>query len=151
SHFRALSVLADSLPRAAPARAFVFRAGYGVLPLLLRTRWPAAQVVAQERDLLESAFIRKNAPGVEVRETLFPADGMSPRSFELVLGELSAPAGPAVAARELNDAADLLAPGGQALILASEKQVREWLPRGPGPTVLLTREGASVLRISRPR
>jgi 16S rRNA G1207 methylase RsmC len=151
SHFRALSVLADSLPRAAPARAFVFRAGYGALPLLLKSRWPASQVVAQERDLLEAAFIRKNAPGVEVRETLFPAEGISPHSFDLVLGELSSPAGPAVAARELKEAAELLAPGGQALVLASEKQVGEWELRSARATVLLTREGASVLRISRSR
>ena len=43
----------------------------------------------------------------------------------------------------------------EALILASEKQEREWFPkvapRGAALTVLLRREGASVLRISRPR
>ncbi|MCA1829548.1 MAG: hypothetical protein LC689_21705, partial [Myxococcales bacterium] len=151
SHFRMLSLLADSLPRVAPARALVFRAGYGILPLLLSTRFPQAKVVAQERDLLEAEFIRRNAPGVEVRETLFPADGLPARTFDLILGELSAPAGPAVAARELKEAEGLLAPGGQALVLCSEKQEREWLRKGAAPTVLLRREGASVLRISRSR
>jgi 16S rRNA G1207 methylase RsmC len=151
SHFKALSLLADSLPRNAPASALVFRAGYGVLPLLLTTRYPRARVVAQERDLLETDFIRRNAPSAEVRETIFPADGLEPRTFDLVLGELHAPAGPDVAARELRDAAELLAPGGQALVLASEKQEREWLARRGPATVLLRREGASVLRISRSR
>jgi 16S rRNA G1207 methylase RsmC len=159
AHQRALSVLADSLPRAAPARALSFRAGYGALPLFLKSRFPQAEVVAQERDLLDTAFLRKNSRAlsleVSVRETLFPAEGLTPRSFSLVTGELSAPAGPAVAARELREALDLLAPGGESLILASEKQERDWLPqaapKGAALTVLLRREGASVLRISRSR
>jgi 16S rRNA G1207 methylase RsmC len=155
THLRALSALAESLPRAAPSHALAFRAGYGALPLLLKQRYPRAHVVAQERDLLDAAFLRRNASALgfslEVRESLFPADGLDKHSFDLVAGELSSPAGPAVAARELQEAADLLAPSGQALVLASEKQEREWLhdvsPRG-GLTVLLRREGASVLRIS---
>src|SRR5207248_5272915 len=129
SHQGALQVLADSLPRIAPARMLAFRAGYGALPLLLTSRFPRGAVVAQERDLLDAAVLRRNAPGVDVRETLFPADGLPPRSFDLVVGELSSPADPAVAARELQEAADLLAPGGQALVLSSEKQEREWLPK----------------------
>ena len=101
--------------------------------------------------------MRRNARSlglsVDVRETLFP--GAGPERFALVTGELSSPAGPAVAARELQEAVDLLAPGGQALVLSSEKQEREWLPKaapkGAALTVLLRREGASVLRISRSR
>jgi 16S rRNA G1207 methylase RsmC len=159
AHPRALLLLADALPRKAPARALVFRAGYGALPLLLKSRFPQAEVVAQERDLLDAAFLRRNARAlgreVHVRETLFPAAGLEGSLFDLVLGELSAPAGPAVAARELQEAADLLVPGGEGLVLASEKQEREWLPKaspkGARLTVLLRREGASVLRISRSR
>ena len=156
SHRRALLALADSLPRAPPLRALAFRAGYGALPLALKARFPQAEVTAQERDLLDAAFLRRNARAlflpVEVRETLFPADGLSPASFDLVAGELSSPAGPAVAARELQEAADSLSPRGEALVLASEKQERDWLPqaapKGASLTVLLRREGASVLRIS---
>ena len=159
AHQRALAVLADSLPRAAPKRALVFRAGYGAVPLFLKSRFPQAEVTAQERDLLDAAFLRRNAQAlglpVLVRETLFPAQGLAARSFGLVVGELSSPAGPGVAARELKEAADLLLPGGEALILASEKQEREWFPkaapRGAALTVLLRREGSSVLRISRSR
>ena len=159
SHLARLALLEESLPRAPPSRALAFRAGYGAVPLLLRSRYPAAEVIAQERDLLDAAFLRRNAQAlglpVEVRETLFPSEAGSPGSFGLVLGELSSPAGAAVAARELRDASGLLAPGGEALILATEKQEREWLPsaapRGTALTVLLRREGASVLRISRKR
>jgi 16S rRNA G1207 methylase RsmC len=159
AHLGALRALADSLPRAPPARALAFRAGYGALPLLLKSRFPGAEVHAQERDLLEAAFLRRNARalGLQVlaRETLFPAEGLEAASFGLVVGELSSPAGPAVAALELQQAADLLLPGGESLVLASGKQEREWLPkaapRGAHLTVLLRREGASVLRISRSR
>ena len=103
--------------------------------------------------------MRRNARNlalpIEVRETLFHADGLEPGSFSLVVGELSSPAGPLVAARELQDSADLLAAGGEALIVATEKQERDWFP-GAAPkkaalTLLLRRQGASVLRISRPR
>lgn len=159
AHPRLLSVLAESLPRTAPARALCFRSGYGALPLHLKSLHPRTEVIAQDRDLLDAAFLRRNARAlslpVEVRETLFPADGLSRGSFPLVVGELSSPAGAAVAARELQETADLLAPGGEALILATSKQEREWLPqaapKGAATTLLLRREGASVLRISRPR
>jgi 16S rRNA G1207 methylase RsmC len=158
-HSRLLTALAESLPRTLPRRALAFRAGYGALPLHLKSRYPASRVFAQERDLLDAAFLRRNARDlglpVEVRETLFPADGLEPRSFSLVVGELSSPAGPLVAARELQDCADLLAPGAEALILATEKQERDWLPEAAPKkaalTLLLRRQGASVLRISRPR
>jgi 16S rRNA G1207 methylase RsmC len=157
AHLRMLSILAESLPRAAPRRALAFRAGYGALPLFLKQRFPETEVVAQERDLLDAEFLRRNARAlglaVEVRETLLPAEAAGKQTFPLVVGELSSPAGPAVAARELQEAADLLSAGGHALVLASEKQEREWLPqaapRGASLTLLLRREGASILRLSR--
>lgn len=156
-HLPRLRLLAESLPRAAPRRALSFRAGYGAVPLLLRSRYPSTEVVAQERDLLETAFLRRNAAAlglsVDVREALFPSEACAPASCDLVVGELSSPAGAAVAARELRDAAELLSTRGEALILATAKQEREWLPQsrleGASLAVLLRREGASVLRISR--
>ncbi len=152
AHAARLAVLADALPRAAPASVLCFRAGYGALPLFVKSRWPGAQVVAQDRDLLDTDFLRRNARAlgleVQVREALFPGDG----PFALVLGELSPAAGEAVAARELKEALALLAKGGQALVLLSEKMEREWLPQavpgGAQASILLRREGASVLRIS---
>jgi len=158
-HASLLAALAGSLPRSAPRRALAFRAGYGALPLHLKARHPAAEVVAQERDLLDAAFLRRNARAlgldVQVRETLFPAEGLLPGSFSLVAGELSAPAGRDVAAQELREAAGLLAEGGEALVVLTEKQEREWLPsfapKNASLTVLLRRGGASVLRIRGPR
>jgi 16S rRNA G1207 methylase RsmC len=157
SHLRWLSILAESLPRTVRGPVLSFRAGYGALPLHLASRYPAAQVLAQDRDLLDAAFTRRNARALglplEVRETLLPADGLSRGTLALVAGELSSSAGVAVAARELQDAHDLLAPRGEALILATRKQEEEWLPEatptGASLAVLLRREGASVLRISR--
>jgi 16S rRNA G1207 methylase RsmC len=155
AHPRALALLADSLPQKPPRRALAFRAGYGALPLHLKSRFPQAEVIAQERDLLDAAFVRRNARAlkleVQVRESLFPADAQEPGSFSLVVGEWSAPAGREVSARELREAAALLEEGGEALLLSTEKQEREWLAKSARASVLLRREGASVLRISRPR
>ena len=71
-----------------------------------------------------------------------------------VVGESSAPAGPLVFARELREARDLCAPGGEAVISITEKQAREWLPEAAErsfATILARRERACLLRISRPR
>jgi hypothetical protein len=154
-HLPLLSVLAQALPRKAPKTALVFRAGYGALPLALKARYPACAVTAQERDLLDAAFLRRNAAALslpaDVQETLFPGQAGREGSYALVCGELSSPAGQGVAVRELKEAAALLAEGGEALILVTEKQEREWLQGTPHATILLRREGACVLRISRPR
>jgi 16S rRNA G1207 methylase RsmC len=154
-HLPFLSVLAQALPRKAPKSALVFRAGYGPLPLALKARYPSCEVTAQERDLLDAAFLRRNSASLrlplQVRETLFPALPGNTEKYALVCGELSAPAGKAVAVRELKEAHSLLAEGGEALILVTEKQEREWLQGTPNATILLRREGACVLRISRPR
>jgi 16S rRNA G1207 methylase RsmC len=154
-HLPSLSVLAQALPRKAPKNALVFRAGYGPLPLALKSRYPACEVTAQERDLLDAAFLRRNAGSLglpmEVRETLFPLEAGTLGKYALVCGELSAPAGQKVAVRELKDAQALLAEGGEALILVTEKQEREWLQGTPNATILLRRDGVCVLRISPPR
>jgi len=88
---------------------------------------------------------------LQVRETLFPALPGEAGKYALVCGELSAPAGKGVAVRELKEAHSLLAEGGEALILVTEKQEWEWLQGTPNATILLRREGACVLRISRAR
>jgi 16S rRNA G1207 methylase RsmC len=162
-HLEALAVLLEALPRTPPARALVFRCGYGALPLAVRLRAPTALVVAQDRDLLDLAFLHRNAAAhsldgerLRLEAALFPAEAArAGEAFELVLGELSASAGEAVAARELAEAHTLLAPGGEALVLLSPRQRREWLPaalpRGGSATVLVERPEGCVLRLSRPR
>ncbi len=162
AHAERLAVLTDALPHAPPASVFCFRAGYGALPILVKRRWPGARVTAQDRDLLDTDFLRRNARGLEleIRESLYLSRDSSPSlshepgeaRFALVLGELSPSAGEAVAASELKESLALLAKGGQALVLLSEKMEREWLPqaipRGAQASILLRRSGASVLRIS---
>jgi hypothetical protein len=120
-------------------------------------------VVAQDRDLLDTAFLRRNARALaldgellRVEEALFPAEAAREgERFDLVAGELSASAGEAVSARELSEAHALLAPGGEALVLLTPRQRREWLPAavppGSAATVLLERPHVCVLRLSRPR
>jgi 16S rRNA G1207 methylase RsmC len=160
AHPRALRALLDAVPRAPWGTVLCYRCGYGALPLAARSLWPEVDVVAQDRDLLDTAFLRRNAralsldgPRLRVVETLFPAEALSPGCASLVLGESSASAGEPVFARELAEARELLAPGGEALVLASEKQAREWdtaMVRA-GASILLRREGACVLRLSAPR
>jgi 16S rRNA (guanine1207-N2)-methyltransferase len=160
-HRRRLSLLFEALPRAPPRRALSYRCGYGAVPLALRARYPGARVVAQDRDLLALAFAERNATalglgGDELRlaACVFPSEAASAAEADLVVGESSAPAGPGVFARELREARDLCAPGGEAVILVTDKQAREWLPRareGSSAAILARREGACLVRISRPR
>lgn len=162
-HLAALAVLLEALPRRPASRALVFRCGYGALPLALRARAPEAQVVAQDRDLLDTAFLRRNARALgldgerlRIEETVFPAEAArAGERFDLILGELSASAGEAVSARELLEAHALLAPGGEALVLLTPRQRREWVPaivpEGSAAAVLLERPEVCVLRLSRPR
>ena len=159
-HAPALGALLDAVPRGSPGTVLCFRCGYGALPLAARVRWPQARVVAQDRDLLDTAFVRRNASALglagewlRVAETLFPSEALPEGGAGLVLGEASAPAGEAVFARELLEVKRLLAPGGEALVLASEKQAREWLPSAAasGASVVLRRRGSCILRIARPK
>jgi len=160
AHAAALSALLDAAPRDPPRSVLCFRCGYGALPLAARVRWPQARVVAQDRDLLDTAFLRRNASALSlggealrVAETVFPSEALAEGSADLVLGEASAAAGVAVFARELLESKRLLVPGGHALVLASEKQARDWLPSAAasGAAALLRRQESCVLRIAKPK
>ena len=94
------------VPEDRPGRILSYRSGYGAVPLALRARYPEARVVAQDRDLLALAFARKNAgttglsgEGLRLVGCLFPSEAMGPGEADLIVGESSAPAGPAVFAR----------------------------------------------------
>jgi hypothetical protein len=156
-HAAALSVLLDALPRTQPSRVLSYRCGYGAVPLAARLRYPGAQVIATDRDLLDVAFTSMNAqahglsgPSLRVAQAVFSSEVAPPGSVDLVLGESWSPAGKPVFLRELREARERLSPGGEALLLASEKQVREWLPAGEA-AVLLRRGATCLLRIARPR
>ena len=153
-HHQGLAVLLDALPRAPPRQALALRCGYGAMPAALSSRYPNAAVAGQDRDLLDAAFARKNAPRARIVESLWPAQALAALDSppELITGELSASAGAGVAALELKQAAAGLAKGGQALVLATARQEREWLPgalpEGAAASVLLRRGGFCVLRMA---
>ena len=149
-HRAGLSVLLDALPRTPPSSALVFRGGYGALPLALRRRYPAALVTAQERDLLDAAFTRLNARRlglqIEVAGSLF-LEGRA----ALVCGESSPGGGEQVAAFEMKRASEAILPGGQGLVLFTERQAREWRSALPkGASLLVKRDGFAVLRLPPP-
>jgi 16S rRNA (guanine1207-N2)-methyltransferase len=156
-----LPVLLDALPRTPPRSVFCFRCGYGGLPLVARARWPGAQVVAADRDLLATTFTRRNAERLglaserlEVREAAhFPRSLLPGERFDLAVGELSPSAGERVAASELEALARALRPGGQALVLALEKLEREWIwPLAAGRRLpvhkVIARQGYALLRLA---
>jgi precorrin-6B methylase 2 len=158
-----LPILIDTLPRkalTASQNILCIRAAYGALPLICRTRYPEANVVAIERDLLGTSFIQHNAEKLnlsgerlEIREAQIFSEALKPHEkFDLILGELSPSAGEAVALHELNTMKDRLKKGGQALILCLEKNEKDWVRKFAETqrTVVarvLTRENYSVVRI----
>jgi len=157
-----LPVFIDALPRSsAPHTILCFRCGYGALPLLARTRWPEAQVVAVDRDLLATTFTRHNAARLnlggeklDVRENYHFPNVIAPTEhFDLILGELSPSADRAVALAEMHAIEAILAPGGQALILSLDK-LNDWIQAFSEKSKLgihkvLTREGYTVTRLSK--
>ena len=149
-----LPILIDALPRAqlnASQTVLCFRGIYGVLPLIMRSRSPDAQILSIDRDLLGTTFTRHNSerlnlagPHLEVREAPHFPDGVKDdERFDLILGESSPSAGEAVARFELKFIQSRLQKGGQALILVPTKDKKQWDPAMP----ILEREGYSVLRI----
>lgn len=157
-----LPVLLDALPRQAPRSVFAFRVGYGTLPLVARTRWPEARVVAADRDLLATAFTGRNAERLglaqperlEVRAAAhFPDALRAEERFDLAVGELSPSAGERVAEAELVALAGALEPNGQALILTLEKLERAWVHPIAGRRKLrvsrmIARDGYALLRLA---
>ena len=158
---KGLPVLLDVLPRQAPKRVLIFRSGYGQFPIISRARWPEAQVVAVDRDLLGTTFVRRNAAKsdvtgerLEIRESAHMPDAIAPdERFDLAICELSPSAGERVAEAELTALAKCLERNGQALILALEKIEKQWL--GPitkrkklSMTRVLAREGYALLRLT---
>lgn len=162
-----LPVLIDTLPRQDPQKKlqkiFCFRSGYGQLPLVARSRWPHAKVIATDRDLLATTFLKHNSEKIglagdqlEVRECAHFPDAIQPgETFSLIIGELSPSADQFVAAAEMQAIESALAPGAEALILCLDKLDRDWVKpfaakTGIGVHKVLTREGYSVIRFSKP-
>lgn len=159
-----LPVLFDTLPRQVPEKNFkvlCFRSGYGQIPLVARKRWPQTTVIAVDRDLLGTNFVRHNANRLElnenldVRENAHWPDAIHPdEKFNLILGELSPSADEAVALAELRAMEASLAIGGEALILCLDKIEKDWVKKFAAKSKLsifkvLSRESYSVVRLSK--
>jgi 16S rRNA (guanine1207-N2)-methyltransferase len=159
---KGLPVLIDALPRQAPLKPFrrilCFRSGYGPMPLVSLKRWPEAEVVAIDRDLLATTFVRRNAKNqkLDIREAAHFPDALGAEErFNLILGELSPSAGERVAGEEILAVARSLAPGGRALLLALDKLERDWvrpLALRHRLTILplISRDGFTVLNLAGP-
>ena len=153
-----LPLLMDTLPRQnKPERILIFRAGYGAMVAVCLARWPEAHITAMDRDLLATTFTRRNVPrdSVEILEATYLQQLLEQgEKFDLILGELSPSAGEKVALAEIEVITQCLKPKGQALILAMDKLVKDWIKPAIEKTKLpiqinLSREGYSVLRIGK--
>ena len=159
-----LPVLMDTLPRQSPKGEFkilCFRSGYGQLPMLSKKRWPESKVVAVDRDLLGTTFVRHNAKKLglnnqlEVREKAHWPDAiLEGEKFNLILGELSPSADEAVAISELTAIEKSILKDGEALILCLEKIEKDWMKKFASKSKLsifkvLTREGYTVTRMTK--
>lgn len=130
AHLReALPMLLSLLPRK-PARTLVWRGGYGAAAVELALR--GAEVVAADRDLLATAFTRRNA--VRHGASLATRDGwelaqtvQGGERFDLVVMELLASAGEDAMRSDLAAAVNALTPGGTALVLSLSKVDRSSL------------------------
>ncbi len=157
-----LPVLIDALPRKISTSEFkilCFRSGYGQLPLICRKRWPDAEVVAIDRDLLGTTFTRHNAQRLgfqeylEIRENAhFPNAILPNEKFNLILGELSPSADEAVAIAELKAIENSLLKDSEALILCLDKIEKNWVKKFASQSKLsihkvLTREGYTIVRM----
>lgn len=131
-----IPLLDESLPAAEPARVLVFRSGYGLVAAMALARYPGAQITAVDRDLLAALFTARNCveagARVRIEATLAPAGAPVEGGFDLALGELSSPLGPAASLAELAAVRGALAPGGMALVLGLVKDWREYLREAAG-------------------
>jgi 16S rRNA (guanine1207-N2)-methyltransferase len=159
-----LSVLIDALPRTLPTseiKILNFRPGYGPIPLYCAKKWARSKVVAIDRDLLGTKFIRHNAfklglmDQIEIRESpYFSAAVLSGEKFNLIIGELSPSAGEAVALSELAAIEGCIADQGEAIILCLDKLEKDWIKKFSKMSKLslfrvLSRDGYSVIRLSK--
>ena len=150
----AVPLIAAHLPGRAPARALAFRAGYGLLPALLLARYPGATVDAIDRDLLGTAFARRNLAGAGARATVIASLGFERvhgrGPYDLITGEILSPLGERAIIAELLEARGLLAPGGAALVLGLHKHRDDLLGKRwgvPGISVAARNGPVALYRI----
>lgn len=156
-----LPLLLDTLPRQTPPESvLVVRSGYGALALVCRSRWKNARITAFDRDLLAEAFTLRNDLKINGQGTLdfrlapTLGEALKPEdAFDLVLMEVSPPAGEAVFLGEISEVSRILSPAGRALLIAPDKIARSWVqlvrPReGLNLRALASRAGFTVFELA---
>jgi 16S rRNA G1207 methylase RsmC len=155
SHLKeGLPLLLECLPRSAsPGRALCLRSHYGAAPLALALS--GFQVVMVDRDLLATAYTRRNAHrlglAVDVRESAWLPNAVSGEAFDLVVGEISPSAGSNVARAELELAGNVLKEGGRSLWLGLSGTHGTTGAGATRTTVLATRGGWTVTTFQKTR
>jgi SAM-dependent methyltransferase len=151
----------DTLPRQTPPESvLVVRSGYGALALVCRSRWKNSRITAFDRDLLAEAFTLRNDLKINGQGTLdfrlapTLGEALKPEdAFDLVLMEVSPPAGEAVFLGEISEVSRILSPAGRALLIAPDKIARSWVqlvrPReGLNLRALASRAGFTVFELA---
>jgi len=150
---RAIPFLAECMPRTQPRSVLAWRCGYGLLPALLLLRFPEAQVVAADRDLLGLEMTAANGaaagPRLHCQPAIEPQEIRRDGGFDLVVGELLPALGDAATRHELAQLARLLAKGGSGLLAARASQWRTLERPAPPPRVfpMGTREDVTLLAL----
>jgi 16S rRNA (guanine1207-N2)-methyltransferase len=155
-----LPLFFETLPRnASPGRILCVKSAYGAVPIFCHRRWPEAELVTFDRDLLGVRFTKKNfarifpdAP-VKVLEspglTELPLDtGL----FDLLTYEISPSIGPLAVSDDLKHLQRLLTPTGSAHLICTDRTYREFLRAWKGPgrlTRIAGRDGQTVLQMTR--
>ncbi len=132
----AVPLLMDALPRKRPPQSvLVPRCSYGLVPLTLKKRWPEAQILGTERDLLALHFCARNAKRMGIADNEFQlitnidllSAKLPKKSMDLILYEVYPAVGTSVLKEEMRLLHELLSPAGQALILSPARFYRESL------------------------
>lgn len=155
-----LPLFLETLPRNSnPGRILCVKSAYGALPLLCHKRWPEAEVITFDRDLLGARFTLRNL------ESRFPTSSvkvlespgleelpLDPESFDLITYEVSPSIGALAVSDDLSRMHSLLTSSGGAHIIAHDRSYRDFLIgwRGPGRlTRIAGRDGLTVLQMTR--
>jgi 16S rRNA G1207 methylase RsmC len=155
-----LPLFFETLPRnSSPRKILCVKSAYGAVPLFCHRRWPEADLITFDRDLLGVRFTRRNLarifPGapVEVIEGAGMAEfPMDSGPFDLITYEVSPSLGPAAASDDLMQIHRLLNPSGSAHLICTDRSYREFLKAWNGPgrlTRIAGRDGLTVLQMTR--
>ena len=159
---RLLFGVLDSLnPRPIGRRVLVLNPGQGHVPVVLSKTWMPDSMDMVDRDLLALRCSARNLAlnGYDIsRVSTSHATGMtgSTSGYDLIVGEMRDDEGPGVAALQIRQAVDHLAPGGLAVASAGSTTITRLVSVCRAERLGTIRErkrrrGSSVLVVERPR